>query len=170
MDVRMPVLDGLEATRRLLAAPNPPKVLILTTFDLDEYVYEGMKAGASGFLLKEVPREQLIAGIRMVAAGDALVAPAITRRLIERFTRMPSPAMSPVTLSGLTVRETEVLRLVARGLSHVEVAAELIVGEATVKTHVARFSRSSGSATVSGPWFWPTRSAWSSRATDRSSG
>ena len=141
MDIRMPVLDGLEATRRLMAAADPPKVLILTTFDLDEYVYEGMKAGASGFLLKEVPREQLTAGIRMVAAGDALVAPAITRRLIERFTRMPNPGATMGSLAGLTERETEVLRLVGSGRSNTEIAHELIIGDATVKTLVARIQQ-----------------------------
>ncbi len=137
MDIRMPVMDGLEATRRLVALPEPPKVLILTTFDLDEYVYEGMRAGASGFLLKEVPREQLITGIRMVHAGDALVAPAITRRLIERFTRQPSPGR-PQVLDGLTDREIDVLGLLGRGRSNAEIARELFIGEATVKTHVAR--------------------------------
>ena len=143
MDIRMPVLDGIEATRRLVAGPSPPRILILTTFDLDEYVYEGMKAGASGFLLKEVPREQLIAGVRMVAAGDALVAPAITRRLIERFTRMPSPGGSP-ELGELTERELGVMRLLARGLSNTEIAQELIIGDATVKTHVARILQKLG--------------------------
>lgn len=137
MDIRMPVLDGLEATRRLVDLPAAPKVLILTTFDLDEYVYEGMRAGASGFLLKEVPREQLIAGIRMVHAGDALVAPSITRRLVERFTRQPGPGRSDV-LDGLTERETDVLQLLGRGLSNAEISATLFIGEATVKTHVAR--------------------------------
>lgn len=144
MDIRMPVLDGLDATRTLLQAAVPPRVLILTTFDLDEYVYEAMKAGASGFLLKEVPREQLIAGIRMVAAGDALVAPTITRRLIERFTRMPNRVAADETLQGLTERETSVLRLVGRGLSNVEIGRELIIGEATVKTHVAHIQQKLG--------------------------
>ena len=144
MDVRMPVLDGLEATRQVLAGPTPPKVLILTTFDLDQYVYEGMRAGASGFLLKDVPREQLVAGIRMVAAGEALVSPAITRRLIERFTRMPSPARASRILVDLTDREREVFRLMGCGRSNGEIAQELSIGEATVKTHVARVQRKLG--------------------------
>lgn len=138
MDIRMPVLDGLEATRRLVATQDPPRVLILTTFDLDEYVYEGVRAGASGFLLKEVPREQLVAGVRMVAAGDALVAPSITRRLVERFARLPSPGSMPIVLRDLTGREVDVLRLLARGWTNAEIGKELIIGEATVKTHVAR--------------------------------
>ena len=139
MDIRMPVLDGIEATRRLLADPRPPKVLILTTFDRNEYVYEAMKAGASGFLLKDVRKGQLTDAIRTVAAGDALLAPTITRRLIEQFCRRPSPSSAvPKTLAELTARELEVLKFVAAGLSNAEIAATLIVGESTVKTHVAR--------------------------------
>ncbi len=139
MDIRMPVLDGIEATRRLLADPRPPKVLILTTFDRNEYVYEAMKAGASGFLLKDVRKGQLTDAIRTVAAGDALLAPTITRRLIEQFCRRPSPSSAvPETLAELTARELEVLKFVAAGLSNAEIAATLIVGESTVKTHVAR--------------------------------
>ncbi len=139
MDIRMPVLDGIEATRRLLADPRPPKVLILTTFDRNEYVYEAMKAGASGFLLKDVRKGQLTDAIRTVAAGDALLAPTITRRLIEQFCRRPSPSSAvPETLAELTARELEVLKFVAAGLSNAEIAAALIVGETTVKTHVAR--------------------------------
>lgn len=137
MDVRMPSMDGLEATRQITGAPDAPRVLILTTFDLDEYVYAGMRAGASGFLLKEVPRDQLIHGVRMVHAGDALVAPSITRRLVERFTRLPGPGR-PAILDQLTDRETDVLRLLGRGLSNTEIGAQLFIGEATVKTHVAR--------------------------------
>lgn len=136
MDVRMPVLDGIEATRRIVAGEESPRVLVLTTFDLDEYVYEALRAGASGFLLKDAPEEQLVAGIRIVASGGSLFAPAVTRRLIERFagTHARTP---PPELTELTPRELEVLRLVARGLSNAEIAAQLVVSEHTVKTHVA---------------------------------
>ncbi len=140
MDIRMPEMDGIEATHRLLAqdAAPPPRVLMLTTFDLDEYVYDALRAGASGFLLKDVPAEQLAAGVRMVAAGDALSAPSITRRLIEEFSAAPSAVKPPPGLDELTPRELEVFTHVARGLSNAEIAAELIVGETTVKTHVTR--------------------------------
>ncbi len=139
MDVRMPRLDGIEATRRLLALREPPRVLMLTTFDRNEYVYEAMKAGASGFLLKDARRSQLLAAIRTVAAGDALVDSAITRRLIERFCRVPVPgSATSVALAGLTERELDVLKLIARGLSNAEIAESLVIGEATVKTHVNR--------------------------------
>ncbi|MQB00409.1 MAG: response regulator [Actinobacteria bacterium] len=139
MDVRMPGLDGIEATRRLLSDPDPPRVLMLTTFDLNEYVYEAMKAGASGFLLKDMRRGQLTQAIRTVVAGEDLVAPSITRRLIEEFCRRPSPKSgAPADLAGLTSRETEVLTLMARGLSNSEIAGSLVIGETTVKTHVAR--------------------------------
>jgi DNA-binding NarL/FixJ family response regulator len=136
MDIRMPRLGGIEATRRLLAEPREPptRVLVLTTFDLDDYVYEALRAGASGFLLKDVPPEQLAPAVRVVAAGEALLAPSITRRLIERFARRPVPSTS---LEELTPRELDVLRLLARGMSNAEIAEQLIVGEATVKTHVA---------------------------------
>jgi DNA-binding NarL/FixJ family response regulator len=140
MDIRMPRLDGIEATRRLLAeARSPPtRVLVLTTFDLDDYVYEALRAGASGFLLKEVLPEQLAPAVRIVAAGEALLAPSITRRLIERFAHRPVPGRQPGTsLEELTPRELDVLRLLARGMSNAEIAQQLIVGEATVKTHVA---------------------------------
>jgi DNA-binding NarL/FixJ family response regulator len=140
MDIRMPRLDGIEATRRLLAeARSPPtRVLVLTTFDLDDNVYEALRAGASGFLLKEVLPEQLAPAVRIVAAGEALLAPSITRRLIERFAQGPVPGRQPGTsLEELTPRELEVLRLLARGMSNAEIAQQLIVGEATVKTHVA---------------------------------
>jgi len=138
MDIRMPEIDGLEATRRLAGAGSRARVLVLTTFDADEYVYQAMKAGASGFLLKDVPRERLVAGIRIVAGGEALLAPALTRRLIEQFVRRPPPgAAVPPGLQELSQRELEVLRLVARGLSNAEIAKELYLSEATVKTHVA---------------------------------
>jgi DNA-binding NarL/FixJ family response regulator len=137
MDVRMPGMDGIEATRRITTAPEAPRVLMLTTFDLDEYVYEAVKAGASGFLLKDVPRDELVGGVRTVARGDALLAPAITRRLLERFVRRPPPGTGvPPALDGLSGRELEVLRLVAGGRSNAEIAADLFLSEATVKTHV----------------------------------
>ena len=135
MDIRMPELDGLEATRRILAADSSARVLILTTFDLDEYVYDALAAGASGFVLKDDPPEQLIAAIRTVAAGDALLSPAITKRVIERFTRTPRSA-PPAGLDDLTERELDVFRLVARGLSNAEIGQELYISETTVKTHV----------------------------------
>jgi DNA-binding NarL/FixJ family response regulator len=140
MDIRMPDLDGLAATRRILAGTaEAPRVIMLTTFDLDHYVYEALTAGASGFLLKDVTPEQLLAAVRTVRAGDALLAPAITRRLVERFARRSAePAPLHRDLSALTPRELEVLRLVARGHSNAELAAELHLAEATVKTHVAR--------------------------------
>jgi DNA-binding NarL/FixJ family response regulator len=143
MDVRMPGTDGIEATRQLaLDAGHPPKVLILTTFDLDEYVFDALRAGASGFLLKDVTAEQLFAGVRVVAVGDALLAPGVTRRLISEFARIHphvAAAAAPAAALGvLTPRETEVLRLVAEGLSNTEIAARLVVTEETVKTHVSR--------------------------------
>jgi DNA-binding NarL/FixJ family response regulator len=138
MDIRMPNLDGIEATRRIAAGDGSPRVLILTTFDLDDYVYEALRAGASGFLLKDARAEELRQAIRMVAVGDALLSPAITRRLIESYTRRPPPTAHPAKLAELTPRELEVLRLVARGISNAEIARKLVVGDATVKTHVAR--------------------------------
>jgi DNA-binding NarL/FixJ family response regulator len=140
MDVRMPVMDGIEATREL-AGPSGPRILILTTFDLDQYVYDALRAGASGFLLKDVTAERLFDAVRIIAAGEALLAPAVTRRLISEFTRLrPSPEGAPSTaaLATLTPRETQVLRLVAEGLSNTEIAARLVVTEETVKTHVSR--------------------------------
>ncbi len=137
MDIRMPELDGLEATRRILAADRDARVLILTTFDLDEYVYEALRIGASGFVLKDDPPEQLIAAIRAVAAGDALLSPSVTKRVIGRFARMPR-AEPPKELGELSEREREVFRLIARGLSNAEIGRELFIGETTVKTHVTR--------------------------------
>jgi DNA-binding NarL/FixJ family response regulator len=136
MDTRMPGVDGVEATRRI-AQTGGPRVLVLTTFDLDEYVYEALRAGASGFLLKDVPEEQLVAAIRVVAAGGSLFAPTVTRRLIEEFARRVRTPEPPAALGELTPRELEVLGLVARGLSNAEIAAELVVSEHTTKTHVA---------------------------------
>ena len=143
MDVRMPGTDGIEATRQLVAgAGHVPRVLILTTFDLDEYVFDALRAGASGFLLKDATAERLFDAVRVVAAGDALLAPAVTRRLISEFARSRPPAgpaaAAPAVLAALTPRETEVLRLVAEGLSNPEIAARLVVTEETVKTHVSR--------------------------------
>ena len=137
MDIQMPHIDGLQATRRL-AADGTTRVLILTTFDVNEYVYEALRSGASGFLLKDTEADQLINAIRVVARGDALLAPSITRRLIEQFAKRPPPSARPDALTELTARELEILQLLARGLSNAEIAGELIVGEATVKTHVAR--------------------------------
>jgi DNA-binding NarL/FixJ family response regulator len=140
MDVRMPDVDGIEATRRLLGADGSDvKIVMLTTFDMDEYVYDALRAGASGFLLKDVPPEQLVAGIRAVASGDALLAPTVTRRVIEEFVRRPPDSLrtAPPELAELTARELEVLKLIARGLANGEIAKELFVGETTVKTHVA---------------------------------
>ncbi len=140
MDIRMPVMDGVEATR-ILAGPGAepsPRVIILTTFDLDQYVYDALHAGASGFLLKDTPPADLIKAIQVVAAGEAMLDPSVTRRLIERFAQSPSPrAADPTVLKDLSVREAEVLRLVARGLSNAQIAGELVVSETTVKSHVA---------------------------------
>ena len=138
MDIRMPGMDGLEATRRITGGPDAaPKVVMLTTFDLDDYVYEALRAGASGFLLKDSPRHDLIAAVRAAAAGDALLAPSVTRRLIEVFARRPpETAPSPSRLASVTARERDVLLMLARGHSNAEIAADLFVSEATVKTHV----------------------------------
>ena len=138
MDIRMPNLDGIEATRRIAATGTSPSLLILTTFDLDDYVYEALRAGAGGFLLKDARAEELCEAVRLAAAGDALLSPAITRKLIESYTRRPPASTHPAQLAELTPRELEVLTLVARGLSNADIARELVVGDATVKTHVAR--------------------------------
>jgi DNA-binding NarL/FixJ family response regulator len=140
MDVRMPVMDGLQATRQILAAASPgrPRVLMLTTFDLDEYVYEALRAGASGFLLKDATAAELVHAVRVVAAGDALLAPSVTRRLIADFARQPHSGPPPPPLSALTPRETEVLRLIAHGLSNTEISDTLVIAEQTTKTHVGR--------------------------------
>ena len=136
MDIRMPQLDGLAATRRLAAGALKTRVVILTTFDLDEYVYEALRAGASGFLLKDAPADQLVTAIHVVARGEALLAPSITRRLIAEFARRPPPAARPAQVEALSARELEVLKLVAGGLSNGEIAKELFLSDATVKTHV----------------------------------
>ena len=139
MDIRMPVMDGLEATRRIVAAKDPPRVLMLTTFDYDEYVFDALVAGASGFLLKDVAPEQLLAGIRVIAHGDSLLSPSVTRRLIESFVRdHPRTQQPPPGLDELTARELEIFGLIARGLSNAEIAEQLVVSSTTIKTHVAR--------------------------------
>jgi DNA-binding NarL/FixJ family response regulator len=143
MDIRMPEIDGLEATRRILAADHAARILILTTFGLDEYVYEALRAGASGFVLKDDPAEQLIAAVRTVAAGNALLSPAITKRVIRQFTRITRPA-PPKELGELTEREREILRLIAVGLSNAEIGRELHISETTVKTHVTHILQKLG--------------------------
>jgi DNA-binding NarL/FixJ family response regulator len=135
MDIRMPELDGLEATRQILAADPAARILILTTFDVDEYVYEALQAGASGFVLKDDPPEQLIAALRTVAAGDALLSPAVTKRVIKQFTRLPRP-VPPKAVDELTARELDIFRLIAEGLSNAEISERLFISDTTVKTHV----------------------------------
>ncbi|HXY86032.1 MAG TPA: response regulator transcription factor [Gaiellaceae bacterium] len=147
MDIRMPVIDGIEATRRIVAAQPGARVLILTTFGLDSYVYEALHAGASGFMLKDAPPEELVAAVRIVANGEALLAPAVTRAVIEEFVRGPAPAESPPpppAVAELTPREREVLDLLARGLSNAEICEQLVISDATAKTHVARILQKLG--------------------------
>jgi DNA-binding NarL/FixJ family response regulator len=143
MDIRMPELDGLRATRRILAADNDARILILTTFDLDEYVYEALRAGASGFVLKDDPPEQLLAAVRIVAGGEALLSPAITKRVIKEFARAPRPVL-PEGLDDLSARERDVFRLLAHGLSNAEIAHELYIGDTTVKTHITHILQKLG--------------------------
>ena len=143
MDIRMPRLDGLEATRRILAAESSARILILTTFDLDEYVFEALKAGASGFVLKDDPPEQLIAAVRTVAAGDALLSPSVTQLVIRQFTRLHRQA-PPQAVNGLTSREMEVFRLITQGLSNAEIGKQLFISETTVKTHITRLLQKLG--------------------------
>jgi len=147
MDVRMPVLDGIEATRRIMQAGAPPRVMILTTFGLDAYVYDALRAGASGFMLKDAPPEEIVAAVRIVASGDALLAPAVTRAVIEEFARGPQPAPAPKpppAVAELTPREQEVLALMVRGQSNPEICAQLVISEATAKTHVAHILQKLG--------------------------
>jgi DNA-binding NarL/FixJ family response regulator len=143
MDIRMPEIDGLEATRRILAASRAARILILTTFGLDEYIYEALRAGASGFVLKDDPAEQLISAVRTVAAGNALLSPAVTKRVIRQFTRITRPA-PPKELGELTEREREILRLIATGLSNAEIGRGLYISETTVKTHVTHILQKLG--------------------------
>lgn len=145
MDIRMPVLDGIEAARRIVASGGPTRVLMLTTFGLDTYVYEALRAGASGFMLKDAPPEEIVAGVRIVANGDALLAPAVTRSVIEEFVRRDAPPRAlPSAIEELTPREREVLDLLAQGLSNPEICARLVISEATAKTHVARILQKLG--------------------------
>jgi len=162
MDIRMPELDGLEATRRIIAANDNARILILTTFGLDEYVYEALRAGASGFVLKDDPPEQLIAAVRTVAGGEALLSPAITKRVIKQFTRIPRPA-PPKELDELTARERDILRLIASGLSNAEIGQQLYISDTPSRPTSHTSCRNSASATAYKPSCWPTRPASPSR-------
>jgi DNA-binding NarL/FixJ family response regulator len=144
MDIRMPLVDGIEATRQVVVDDASPRVLVLTTFDLDEYVYGALRAGASGFLLKDAPQDQLVSAIRVIATGGSLFAPSVTRRLIEEFARRVEPTAAPPALESLTAREVEVLRFIARGLTNAEIATALVVSEHTVKTHVTHIFQKLG--------------------------
>ena len=144
MDIRMPLVDGIEATRQVVVDEASPRVLILTTFDLDEYVYGALRAGASGFLLKDAPQDQLVSAIRVIATGGSLFAPSVTRRLIEEFARRAEPTGAPPEVASLTAREVEVLRFIARGLTNAEIATALVVSEHTVKTHVTHIFQKLG--------------------------
>ena len=170
MDIRMPTMDGLEATRRLLADADPPRVLMLTTFDLDEYVYDALRAGASGFLLKDVPPEHLADAVRVVAAGDALLAPSITRRLVEQYRRRPRPGAQPRGLDALTDRELDVLRLVAHGRSNPQIADDADPRRSHREDPRRPSSRNSASATAPRPSSSPTKPASSSPATAETAG
>jgi DNA-binding NarL/FixJ family response regulator len=143
MDIRMPELDGLEATRQILAGQDPPRILILTTFALDEYIYEALNAGASGFVLKDDPPEQLLAAVRTVAAGEALLSPEVTKRVIHQFARLPRPTR-PAGFDDLTAREQEIFRLLAGGLSNAEIAERLVITDSTVKTHITHILQKLG--------------------------
>src|SRR5215510_13804394 len=159
MDIRMPELDGLAATEQILRQQDPPTIVVLTTFDQNEYIYRALRAGAAGFLLKDAPSSRLIAAVRAAATGDSLIEPSITHRLVERFAEPEPPAGVPDRLAPLTERELEVLRLISRGLSNAEIAAEMVVAETTVKTHVARILAKLACATACKRSWSPTKQA-----------
>jgi len=160
MDIRMPGMDGIEATRMITAGEDVPRVIVLTTFDDDDYVYAALRAGASGFLVKDMALEDILTAIRVVAAGDALIAPSVTRRLIEELASRPRSAPRPPARPGVTEREREVLTLIGQGMSNAEIAARLVISTATVKAHVARLLAKLGPAIGSSSSSQPTRQAW----------